>query len=69
MSILTFSNLSRADGAVDSFVGLNGAIPNEAKIGLVGPNGIGKTTLLRILAGLDEPSGGQVTTSSGARSG
>ena len=32
MSILTFSNLSRAYGDVDIFVGLNGAIPNEAKI-------------------------------------
>ncbi len=69
MSILTFSNLSRAYGDVDIFVGLNGAIPNEAKIGLVGPNGIGKTTLLRILAGLDEPSAGQVVTSSGTRIG
>lgn len=28
--------------------------------GLLGPNGIGKTTLLRCLAGLDEPAGGSV---------
>ncbi|MFN6131497.1 MAG: ABC-F family ATP-binding cassette domain-containing protein [Synechococcaceae cyanobacterium] len=30
------------------------------RIGLVGVNGAGKTTQLRILAGLEEPSGGQV---------
>jgi ATP-binding cassette subfamily F protein 3 len=35
----------------------------------VGPNGIGKTTLLRILAGLDAPSGGQVHRARGLRLG
>jgi ATPase subunit of ABC transporter with duplicated ATPase domains len=30
------------------------------RVGVVGPNGIGKTTLLRILAGLDAPDAGKV---------
>jgi NitT/TauT family transport system ATP-binding protein len=30
-------------------------------LGIVGPNGIGKTTLLRIIAGIEEPSRGKVT--------
>ncbi len=34
-----------------------------------GPNGVGKTTLLRILVGLEEPSGGQVQRARGLRLG
>ena len=37
------------------------AVTPETRIGVVGPNGIGKTTLLRILAGLETPESGTVT--------
>lgn len=60
MAILSFHNLSQAYGAIDIFSGIAGNVPNDGKIGLVGPNGVGKTTLLRILAGLDTPHTGQV---------
>ncbi|NEC65364.1 ABC-F family ATP-binding cassette domain-containing protein [Streptomyces sp. SID9727] len=36
------------------------ASPGE-RIGLIGENGVGKSTLLRLLAGVDEPDAGEVT--------
>ncbi len=60
MAILSFSNLSQAYGAVDIFSGIAGSVANDGKVGLVGPNGVGKTTLLRVLAGLDTPHTGHI---------
>lgn len=69
MSLLTFYHLSQSYGAVDIFSGLSANMPHQARIGLVGANGIGKTTLLRILAGLEKPTGGQVHLARGTRLG
>ncbi|HEY6043156.1 MAG TPA: ABC-F family ATP-binding cassette domain-containing protein [Anaerolineae bacterium] len=69
MSILTASNVSQSYGAFDVFKGVNVSIPNDGKIGLVGPNGIGKTTLLLILAGTQVPSTGRVHLARGRRIG
>ena len=69
MSILTLSNLGFAFGDFDVFLGINASIPNDGKVGLVGPNGIGKTTLLRLIAGLGQPSIGSVHRARGTRIG
>ena len=60
MSVLTAQNLSKAFGPVDIFEDLSFAVPRRARIAIVGPNGVGKTTLLRILAGVEEPTRGSV---------
>ena len=36
-------------------------ITHESRIGLIGVNGTGKSTLLKILAGAEEPDSGSVT--------
>ncbi len=60
MSLLSASDLSRSIGPLDIFAGISLDIPQRARIGLVGPNGIGKTSLLRVLAGEDLPTQGQI---------
>ncbi len=42
-------------------------ISEGEKIGVIGINGTGKTTLLRVLAGLEQPDEGQVITQNGIR--
>jgi ATP-binding cassette subfamily F protein 3 len=58
MSLITASNLSKSYEPVDIFAGVTFSLPHRARYAIVGPNGVGKTTLLRILAGREKPSGG-----------
>jgi ATP-binding cassette subfamily F protein 3 len=47
------------------FEGLDLTLNDGEKIGLVGPNGVGKSSLLRILAGMEEPTAGVRTLRNG----
>jgi ATP-binding cassette subfamily F protein 3 len=69
MSLIAVSNLTKSYGATDIFAGVTFSVAKGSRLAIVGPNGVGKTTLLRILAGEDEASSGSVTRSRGVRSG
>ena len=69
MSLITVSSLSKSFGAEDIFAGVSFTVAKGARLALVGPNGIGKTTLLRILNGEEEPSSGQITRAKSLRIG
>ena len=60
MSLLVASDLAKSFGPNDIFKGVHLSIPYGARIAIVGPNGIGKTTLLRILVGQEEQATGTV---------
>jgi ATP-binding cassette subfamily F protein 3 len=64
MSLIVTADLSKTYGSVDIFSGLNLSVPYLARIALVGENGIGKTTLLRLLADLESPSEGKIQRAS-----
>lgn len=69
MTVLTTHNLGKHYGAQDIFEGLTLSVNQGDRIALVGPNGEGKTTLLRILAGLEQPSAGAVHKAKGLKLG
>lgn len=69
MSVLTANHLSLSFGAFDVFHGISFNISRDGKIGLIGPNGVGKTSLLLILAGMLEPTTGKVSLARGVRLG
>lgn len=61
MSLISTTNLSKSFGAVDIFRNLSFSVPRGSRLALVGPNGIGKTTLLRVLVGVEEASDGTIS--------
>jgi ATP-binding cassette subfamily F protein 3 len=69
MSVLSGKNLGLSFGAFDLFRGISVTIPNDGKIGLIGPNGIGKTSLMMILAGLNQPTTGNIHIARGRQLG
>jgi multiple sugar transport system ATP-binding protein len=60
MSDVSLTKLSKSFGATKALQSVDMAIPNGAFVVLLGPTGAGKTTTLRLIAGLDKPDAGEI---------
>ena len=69
MSVLLAERLSKTYEPYDIFWDVSCSVARGDRIALVGRNGTGKTTLLRILTGLDSPTSGRVHRARGLRIG
>ncbi|MFZ1755653.1 MAG: ABC-F family ATP-binding cassette domain-containing protein [Caldilineaceae bacterium] len=69
MSLLVGNQLAKSYGANDVFENIDVRIEHEDRIGFVGANGSGKTSLLRVLAGVEPSNGGQIFVAQSIRRG
>ncbi len=69
MQVASLHNITTHYGGQNVLRGVSFGINAGEKLGLIGANGSGKTTILRILMGQEEPVGGTVVLASGTRVG
>jgi ATP-binding cassette subfamily F protein 3 len=67
--VLEVKDLAKAYGAIPVFRGVTFQQLRGEKVGLIGPNGVGKTTLVRILIGEESPDRGTVRIGTGVQIG
>lgn len=65
MNLLTMENLSKVFTEREVLSGTDFSVNEGEKIGVIGVNGTGKSTLLRMTAGEEEPDGGRITKGNG----
>lgn len=62
MKMLTVENLSKTYGEKQLFNDISFTISEKERVGLIGINGTGKSSLLKIIAGIDQPDEGNIIT-------
>ena len=60
--MLTAHHIYKSYGVQPILEDISCSISNNERVGLIGPNGCGKTTLMRILAGMEQPDSGSVVS-------
>ena len=69
MFVASLNNVTAQYGSQKVLKGVSFEIQSGERLGLIGPNGSGKTTMLRILLGDDVPSEGSVNIAGNVRIG
>lgn len=59
--VLEASDLSKTFGDRVLYQGLSFSVPRGGILGVIGPNGVGKTTLFRMITGEEKPDAGAIT--------
>jgi ATP-binding cassette ChvD family protein len=59
--VIEVENLSKSFGDRVLYQGLSFSVPKGAVVGIIGPNGVGKSTLFKMLTGQEKPDGGSIT--------
>ena len=60
--MLTAHHIHKTYGIQPILQDISFSVSNRERVGLIGPNGCGKTTLMRILAGIEQPDSGTVAS-------
>ena len=66
---ITARELSKSYGSLEVFTDVDLAVDKGSRVVILGLNGAGKTTMLRILAGVDQPDTGEVLPGHGLKLG
>ncbi len=69
MSLITITDLGKDYGPDTVLHGISLRLARGEKVGIIGKNGGGKTTLLRLILGIEEPTRGKVSVARGIRIG
>lgn len=67
MNLMTLENISKSYSEKKLLENISLGINEGEKIGLIGVNGTGKSTLLKIIAGVEESETGNITKTNGIR--
>ncbi len=60
VNVISVKNISKTFAGRELFSDLSFTIPRGAIVGIVGPNGKGKTTTFKMIAGLEKPDSGSI---------
>lgn len=69
MTLLTVQDVTKSYDGTTVFAGVTFTLAPDDRLAVLGASGNGKTTLLRLLAGLDEPTSGVIERATGLRIG